>query len=112
MFARAIGSMTLAEINAALDEFELTFGVIEGLPDVVTDAHLIENGVVIETESDDPNFAWTIANPIKIHGERQKKAIDPPAFGEHTLEILNAHGFSDSEIETLLREKTVFAQGS
>jgi crotonobetainyl-CoA:carnitine CoA-transferase CaiB-like acyl-CoA transferase len=109
IIAEAIGAMNLKDVSLALDKFELTFGVIDGLTDVVQDAHLIENGVVIKTESDDPEFEWTIANPIKISGEACKPAIDPPLYGEHSRKILLDHGFTEKEIESLIRDKVVFA---
>jgi crotonobetainyl-CoA:carnitine CoA-transferase CaiB-like acyl-CoA transferase len=32
-----------------------------------------------------------------------------PIYGEHTREVLREHGFDDSEIEALVKEKAVFA---
>lgn len=109
MFAAAIGSLTLKDVCTALDQFALTYGVVEGLTGVVQDAHLIENGVVVKTQSNDPNFEWTIANPIKMSDETCKPAIDPPAFGEHSREVLERYGYSSDEIEALINEKVVFA---
>ena len=76
------------------------------------EAHLIENEVLVATNSDDPNFAWTIGNPIKIRGEKRKLANDPPAFGEHTIEILKDLGFNEAQIDTLVQDKIVFTSDS
>ena len=108
--AERIGAMNLKDVSLALDKFQLTFGVIDGLTDVVQDAHLIENGVVIKTESDDPEFEWTIANPIRISGEACKPAVDPPLYGEHSRKILLDHGFTQKDIESLIQDKVVFAE--
>lgn len=113
MFASAFSSMTLEEVCLALDEYHLTFGVVEGLTDVVQDAHLVENGVLVKTESEDPNFEWTIANPIRISGETCRSVGDPPGYGEHTKAVLADHGFSDEEITALVEQGAVFTgQGS
>ena len=113
LFTSAIGSMTLEAVCLVLDEYRLTFGVVEGLTDVIQDAHLVENGVLIRTESEDPNFEWTLANPIRISGEACRSVNDPPGYGEHTREVLTAHGFSNSEIADLIEAGAVFAdQGS
>lgn len=109
LFASTFAGMSLKDICIALDEFELTYGVVEGLTEVVEDAHLIENGIVMKTGSDDPNFKWTIANPIKISSESCKLPNDPPEYGEHTRLILEENGFSPEEIEILIAEKIVFA---
>ena len=111
LIAGAIGSMPLAAVGSALDKYQLTFGVVEGLTDVVKDAHLIENGVVTPTLSDDPSFQWTIANPIRVSGAATKKAGDPPSLGQHTYEVLSSHGFSDDDIDRLLKDGVAFAGG-
>lgn len=109
LFRRSFAVMDLKDVCIALDEHHLTFGVVEGLTEVVTDAHMIENGIVVKTESEDPRFEWTIANPIKISGQACRPAIDPPVFGEETRRILAEHGFSEQEIERLVDEQIVFA---
>ena len=110
VFADAFSTMTLEEVSLSLDEYHLTFGVVEGLTDVIHDVHLVENGVLVKTESSDPAFEWTIANPIKISGEVSKSVGDPPGYGEHTRQILTAHGFSEDEIATLIDVGAVFDQ--
>lgn len=109
LIAGALGSMTLAEACQALDAYHLTYGVVEGLTEVVEDAHLIENGVVVRTASDDPDFEWTIASPIKMSGEAARAIEDPPAFGEHTRAILERHGYSNTDIDVLLEQGVVKA---
>jgi formyl-CoA transferase len=108
LIAHAIGALKLSDLSIALDKYGLTYGVVNGLTEVVRDAHLIENDIVIKTESEDPDFEWTIANPIKISGEEVKPAIDPPDYGEHTRRLLREHGFSKQDVETLIKEKVAF----
>ena len=77
MFSTKIKSMLLKDICLCLDEYNLTHGVVEDLTSVVQDAHLIENGIITSTESEDPNFKWTVANPIKVSGEMTPACIRP-----------------------------------
>ena len=112
LLTETFGSLSLQQTSERLDEYQLTFGVVETLTDVTRDAHLIENGVLVPTASDDPAFAWTIANPIRLSGESCRPASDPPAYGEDTREVLAAHGFAADEIATLLAEEAVFAADS
>ncbi|MBT4160544.1 MAG: CoA transferase [Gammaproteobacteria bacterium] len=109
LFRKTIAGISLKDLCLALDEHHLTYGVVEGLMEVVNDAHLIENGVIVRTESEDPRFQWTIANPIKISDEETRSAIDPPVLGEETREILAEHGFTADDIERLVTDKIVFA---
>lgn len=108
MFSRKIKSMLLKDICLCLDEYDLTHGVVEDLTSVVQDAHLIENGIITSTESEDPNFKWTVANPIKVSGEMTRPVSDPPYKGQHTRCVLEELGFSADEIDQLYSEGVVF----
>lgn len=107
MFAQVIGAKNLADVCLALDKEQLTYGVVEKISDVVNDAHLIENEIIIKTGSDNPDYQWTVANPIQIHGEPQKPPSDAPAIGEHTREILQESGYSEEAIDQLLSDKVI-----
>jgi len=107
MFSQVIGAKNLADVCLALDEEQLTYGVVEKISDVVNDAHLIENEIIIKTGSDNPDYQWTVANPIQIHGEPHKPPSDAPAIGEHTREILQESGYSEEAIDQLLSDKVI-----
>jgi formyl-CoA transferase len=112
LFAEAIGSKNLADVCLALDKEHLTYGLIERISEVVEDAHLIENKVIIKTNSDNPDYQWTVANPILIRGEDQRPPSDAPEIGEHSREILAESGHSEEEIEKLLASGVVLAAKS
>ncbi len=107
LLSAALGSMTLSEACQAMDEYHLTYGVVEGLTEVAEDAHLIENEVIVKTTSEDPDFEWTVASPIKLSDQSSRPISDPPAFGEHTRLILARHGYSREEIDELLAQEVV-----
>ncbi len=108
-FRTAIAARNLEELCLSFDEMQLTYGVVETLTDVISDAHLIENEVVVPTDSENPLFDWTINNPIRILGEARKAANDPPEYGQDTLTILEEHGFTRDDIEKLITDRIVFA---
>lgn len=110
MFAKVIGSKNLSDICLALDKENLTYAAIEKISDVVQDAHLIENEIIIKTNSDNPDYQWTVANPIQIRGEEQRPPTDPPEIGEHSREILIEAGYSENDIEKLLESGVVTAK--
>jgi formyl-CoA transferase len=107
MFSAVFGSKNLAEISLSLDKENLTYGVVEKISEVINDAHLIENEIIIKTDSDNPDYQWTVANPIQIRGEKQKSPGDAPAIGEHTREILLESGYSEESINQLLADKVI-----
>ena len=108
MFSRKIKSMLLRDICLCLDEYDLTHGVVEDLTSIVQDAHLIENGIITSTESEDPSFKWTVANPIIVSGEMTRPVSDPPYKGQHTRCVLEELGFSADEIDQLFSDGAVF----
>ena len=108
-FRTAIAARNLEELCLSFDEMQLTYGVVETLTDVISDAHLIENEVVVPTDSENPLFDWTINNPIRISVEARRAANDPPEYGQDTLTILEEHGFSRDDIEKLITDQIVFA---
>jgi crotonobetainyl-CoA:carnitine CoA-transferase CaiB-like acyl-CoA transferase len=52
-----------------------------------------------------------LSEPGKINGERPNSELHPPLPGEHTIEILKEIGYSDEEIEKLIKDNVVFAYG-
>ncbi|MBA59723.1 MAG: formyl-CoA transferase [Gammaproteobacteria bacterium] len=108
IFSKKLKSMYLKDLCSCLDKYDLTYGVVEDLTGVTQDAHLIENGVIVQTESKDPDFEWTIANPIKISNESTRPIFDPPKKGEHTRNVLRQHGYSVTEIDELIEDRVAF----
>ena len=109
LFQEAIGQLDFPALAKSLDKYNLTYGLVEGLTEVVNDAHLIEAGVIVRTESKDPDYQWTVNSPLKIHGEPTRPINDPPRQGEHTREILAAHGYTPAEIDNLIAKGAAFA---
>ena len=107
LFAEAFAEMDLQEACQVLDEEALSYSVLERIGEVVESAHLIENEVIVETLSDDPDFRWTIANPIQLGSLKHRRAGDPPRLGEHTRSILATLGYGKDQIEALLNQGIV-----
>jgi crotonobetainyl-CoA:carnitine CoA-transferase CaiB-like acyl-CoA transferase len=74
---------------------------------VVRDAQLIENEIIVRTDSSDPDYEWTVANPIQLGRQKKRVPRDPPKLGEHTLAILRELGHTESEIEEWLNDGVV-----
>lgn len=108
LFQEAIGQLDYAALAKSLDGYGLTYGLVADLTDVVRDKHLRESGVIVRTESKDPDYQWTVANPIKMDGEPARPIQDPPGLGEHTREILAAHGMAPAAIDKLIAEGVAF----
>ena len=61
LIAAAMREHTLADLCLRMDEYELPYSPVEKVNDVIHDAHLIENEVLVKTHSDRPDYGWTVA---------------------------------------------------
>ena len=102
IFAAEFAKRTLNELVRALDENDVTYSVVEKLQDVLQDAHLIENDVIVKTASDNPDFQWTVNSPIEVGGVSKKPVTEAPEVGQHSRAVLREAGFSEADIDKLL----------
>jgi len=101
LFVAGFAKLNLVDAIRVLEEVDATFSVVETVREVLEDAHLIENGAIVRTESDNPDYQWTVGNPIEVAGFKKKVPKDGPEIGEHTRAILKESGFLDDEISVL-----------
>jgi formyl-CoA transferase len=107
LFARALGRYKLDEVVRRLEAEDVTFSVLEKNSDVIRDAHLIENEVIIKTASDHPDYQWTVASPINVVGQVKKVPTDAPAIGAHSRVILTELGYTATQIDELIAHSIV-----
>ena len=102
LFAAAFARLNLDAMAAALEAEDVTFSVLEKNRDVVRDAHLIENEVIVKTDSEHPDYQWTVASPIQVAGQHKRVPTEAPAIGAHSRQIMAELGYAEAEIERLL----------
>ena len=85
-----------------LDQHGLAYSIVEKAGDVIRDAHLIENEIFVRTNSDLPEYKWTVSNPIDIRGSEKRQPTEGPEIGEHSEWILKGMGLSESKIKDLI----------
>jgi crotonobetainyl-CoA:carnitine CoA-transferase CaiB-like acyl-CoA transferase len=68
----------------------------------VLDAHLIENEVIVKTDSDHPDYQWTVASPIQVAGQQKRVPTEAPAIGADSRQIMAELGYAEVEIERLI----------
>ena len=101
-----------AEWRAALERSGIAFGVVGTLDDVVGDRQMVDSGALVPIEDPRAGATLTVSSPFEIDGQPKTKPSLAPAVGEHTTEVLREAGFTESEIERLLRTGVVAQGGS
>ena len=75
---RAFASQSLAHWSSALDQANVTYGVVRHPSEATTDAQLLANDIIVPLEGAGENLTQTISSPIKIHGVRKVPARTSP----------------------------------
>jgi len=101
------GSLALDELVARLRAGEITFSVVNQLGEVIEDPQLLDNGILVATDSSDPRYRLTVSSPVSMRGARKRSHGPAPEVGEHSREILRALGRSETEIDRLVASGVV-----
>jgi crotonobetainyl-CoA:carnitine CoA-transferase CaiB-like acyl-CoA transferase len=48
-----------------------------------------------------------VAAPLQVDGERLEHRLPPPRLGEHSAEVLAELGYSEADVQTLVRDGVV-----
>jgi len=76
---------------------DIAFAPMKTLPEVLEDPHFKSRGMVLQDDR-----GWDhLGVPIKFADEPGRPNFDPPAHGQHTAAILQALGYTGSDIERM-----------
>ena len=104
------GSQPMAHWYEVFDGVHVTFGVVRGPQEVVTDPQLRLNDIVVPLEGAGGKLTSTISSPIQVHGVSKVSAKRAPELGEHNEEILRELGFDAKQIDSFLESGVVSGQ--
>jgi crotonobetainyl-CoA:carnitine CoA-transferase CaiB-like acyl-CoA transferase len=94
----AFATRDSAEWQQILDVEGFTVGLVNQAADVAHDRQMLEADVLTPMED---GTQLTVNSPLWIAGEEKTRPRRAPEVGEHTDEILLAHGFEPAEIARL-----------
>jgi len=84
----------------ALDEAGIPSSPLHTLGELSEHPHTTESGMRFEYEHPELGKVRSIAQPLRLDGERTSFRRHAPALGEHTDSILKELGFSETQIQT------------
>lgn len=100
MIDELFASRTLAEWGALCDRTGLIWGPASTMVELAADPQAAAIGMFPEITTDDGTIR-TVAAPINVRRAHIRPRGPAPHPGEHTVEVLRQHGFSDQEIDRL-----------
>jgi crotonobetainyl-CoA:carnitine CoA-transferase CaiB-like acyl-CoA transferase len=106
-----LGSEYLNDIAEKFESNGLPYALIKKPQDLFDDPHLIATDGLGEIEmSSGPRSGKTTKTPllpITMDGKRLQIRLNPPKLGEHSKSLLKGLGYSDSEINQLIKNKVI-----
>ena len=100
--ATAIAQMTAAQVHEQMTEYTIPYGLVQNLDDVVNDEQLKANDILIPTESDNPDYQWTVNSPITLQGHSKRAPTEARDTGADSREILESLGYTEGAIQDLI----------
>jgi crotonobetainyl-CoA:carnitine CoA-transferase CaiB-like acyl-CoA transferase len=94
---------------AALELEGVPCGPINSIADMAADPQTAAREMVVELEHSRAGTTRALGLPIKLSASPGRVARAAPLLGEHTREVLGEYGFSEQEIEDLVRSGAAVA---
>ena len=86
---------------ARLEAVGVPAGPVLSIGDMLKDPQVLARDMVVEVEHSRLGPVKALGSPVKFSHTPTKIQRGAPMLGQHTREILNEYGYSDSEIEAL-----------
>jgi crotonobetainyl-CoA:carnitine CoA-transferase CaiB-like acyl-CoA transferase len=99
-FRSAFRQKTLAEWLAELGDAEICFGPVNTVQEALRDPQLRHRRMIVEVEREGRREE-IVASPIKLSDTPPSIRTPPPAFGEHTEEVLGSLGYDGAAVHRL-----------
>jgi crotonobetainyl-CoA:carnitine CoA-transferase CaiB-like acyl-CoA transferase len=104
---RVFHTRTLAEWTELFVEFDVPAAPALTPAELPGDPHLRARGILVDEDHPAVGRFRALGNPIRVSGESFEIRLHAPALGEHTDEVLAAHGYTPAEIASLREQKVI-----
>lgn len=100
---------TKSELSACLGGM-VPVGPVQDVADIVADEHVAARNMIVDLEQEGlPSTVKIVNTPIKMTRTQGSVREGAPLLGQHTIEVLRAHGFTEQELASLQDSQAIFA---
>ena len=99
----------IAEWRRKFREHDIKWSPMPTLEQAARDPQMRECGAIVNLDRPMGNTVETVDSPIFVAGSEKRKPQAPPDFGADTLAILKAAGYSDADIDLMIRSGVAVA---
>lgn len=94
-------SRTVTEWEEILNKAQVPGGPINTIDRVFSDPHVVDRGMRLELPHPKYGTVPSVRNPIRFSETPLEFRDGPPLLGQHTAEVMDALGLSESEVDEL-----------
>ena len=98
---------TTANWLAMLEEAGVVAGPIYNMDQVYKDPQVLARNMLVDIDDPDLGTIHNIGVPVKFSATPGRIRTRAPMLGEHSVEVLMEHGFSEAEVGALLADRVV-----
>ncbi|XID92534.1 CaiB/BaiF CoA transferase family protein [Paenibacillaceae bacterium WGS1546] len=110
IFSDLMKTKTNAEWFEIFEKCDIWHSPVQNYDEVEQDPQVKWNRVIEEIDHPTGGAMRVINHPVRYNGEPPRIWKAPPAFAEHTFEVLKECGYTDEEIESLIASRAVVSK--
>jgi len=103
---------SVAECLAALDEIDIPSAKVQAIDEVLADPQIKARGIVVEQEHPVLGKVQLANLPFRFSDCDTTLKVPAPLLGQHNREIASGLGYSDEEIDAMVKDGVLYAEAA
>lgn len=103
-------SRDLAELRSLFRRYDVKWAPMPKLDDVMEDPQMRASGAFVKMDYPGHGVIETVNSPVFVDGFEKRKPTAAPDVGQHTREVLRDLGYSDEQVEAMIRGASIAAK--